>query len=690
VVEDFAMKNTVVVVQARMSSARFPGKMLARLRDVPLIELVCRRAALAKHVREVIVATSDQKEDDPLEAAVVAAGFRAFRGSLDDVLARFAGAARFAKAEVVVRVTGDCPLVDPDLLDAMLERFATGDLDYLSNVSPPTYPDGLDLEIMRMSALEEVAEKATTTHQREHVTAYFREHPGEFRLENVKNPAGDQSAHHWSVDRPEDLALVSEVLAATNLDSPRLHDLIAAVSKRPDLDARSQRGRNRNEGAIKTYLADLEKRHPRPNIARSNALWERAAKLIPAGTQTLSKGPSQFVRGFAPKYLVRGKGCHVWDADGNEFIDYPMGLGPVSLGHGHPEVVAAVARQLQDGTAFSLMHPLEIELAERVTKMVPCAEMVRFGKNGSDATSACIRAARAKTGRKQIARCGYHGWQDWSIDRSYGIRARGVPEDVLRLTTPFPYNDLPALERVLQGEPCAAVILEPVAAVPPAPGYLKGVRDLATRYGAVLVFDEVITGFRYARGGAQEHFGVTPDLASMGKGVANGLPLALVVGKREFMAPFEEIFFSFTFGGETASLAAAMATLDVMEREGYWAHVWRQGQKLQDGYRALAKEYGLAASTDCAGMPPWTVVTFADTDGWSSLQLKTLFQQEMLRHGVLFSGSQFISLSHGDDDIARTLAAYREAMKTLRFALDCHGVDAMTLGDPIELVFRRA
>jgi glutamate-1-semialdehyde 2,1-aminomutase/spore coat polysaccharide biosynthesis protein SpsF len=680
---------TAVVVQARMSSSRFPGKMLTPLRGTPLAVFVCQRAAEAKRVNTVILATSDQADDDPLADAVKKAGFAVHRGSLNDVLDRFAGAARAAAADVVVRVTGDCPLLDPDLLDSMLEEFEKGEYDYFSNVSPPTFPDGLDLEIMRRRSLEVVEKKAASGHQREHVTPYFREHPGEFRLGNRTWRGGDASMFRWSVDRAEDLALVSDLLAACKTSSPRLDDLLAAVEAHPELRARSSH-RDRNEGALKTFLADLEAKKPRPKIDRSNELWERGKKLIPAGTQTLSKGPTQFVRGFAPKYLARGKGSHVWDVDGNEYIDYPMGLGPISLGHGHPEVVRAVTAQMEQGTAFTLMHPLEVELAERLVKIVPCAERVRFGKNGSDATSACIRAARAKTGRKHVARCGYHGWQDWSIDRSYGIRSRGVPEDVMNLTLPFPYNDLPALEKVLQSTPCAAVILEPVAATPPAEGYLKGVRELATKYGAVLVFDEVITGFRYARGGAQEYFGVTPDLASMGKGVANGLPLALVVGKAEFMEPFEEVFFSFTFGGETASLAAAMATLDVMERENYWAHVWKQGAKLQDGFRALAKEYGLEKTADCAGMPPWTVCIFTDTAGFSSLQIKSLFQQEMIRNGILFSGSQFISLSHSDEDITKTLDAYREAMKVLRFALDCTAVDKMTLGEPIELVFRRA
>ena len=681
--------RTCAIVQARSSSARFPGKVLASLAGEPLVIAILKRLAMCKRLDAALLATSTAPEDDELARAVESAGFPVHRGSLDDVLTRVLDAARVAEADVVVRVTGDCPLVDPETLDAMLERFAGGDLDYLSNVSPPTFPDGLDLEIMRRSALETAEREARPGHQREHVTPFLRENPQRFRIGNHANPAGDESSFRWCVDVPRDLETVATLVEATGERYPSLASLRRVLAERPELAARCTAD-SRNTGAVASYLADLERQAPRPRIERSNELWERGRRLIPAGTQTLSKGPSQFCEGFGPKYLVRGLGSHVWDADGNELIDFPMALGAVSLGHARPEVIEAITRQLQSGASFSLMHPLEIELAERVCEMVPCAEQVRFGKNGSDATSACIRAARAKTGRKHVARCGYHGWQDWSIDRSYGIRARGVPEDVLALTRPFPFNDLAALERVLDETPCAAVILEPVGAVVPAPGYLEGVRELATRYGAALVFDEVISGFRYARGGAQEHFGVTPDLCAMGKGVANGLPLSIVCGTREFMAPFDEIFFSFTFGGETTALAAALATLEVMEKEDFWSHAWRLGTRLQDGYRAAAREFGMSEITDCVGLPPWTVVTFVDHGRWTSLHLKTLFQQEMLRRGVLFSGSQFICLAHDDADIDRTIAAYADAMRTLRFALDSSLVDALTLGKTNELIFRRS
>ena len=681
--------DVAVVIQARMSSSRFPGKMLAGVgpQQVPLAVWVCRRAAAAGF--PVVLATSTDPGDDPLAQAVEAAGYRVFRGSLDDVLARFTAAAISTGAEVVVRITGDCPLVDPDVLREVVGALWAN--AYASNVAPPSFPDGLDCEVIRVAALRAAVAEATERHEREHVTPFVRERPGRFPSVNVTHSGSDRSDLHWSVDRPDDLAVINELLAETGVPDPRLADLLAAADRRPDLIARSKTQRA-NEGAIATFTAAMEARAPRPSIAESERLWKRSEGLIPAGTQTLSKGPTQWVRGVAPKYLARGQGSHVWDVDGNEFIDYPMGLGPVTLGHGHPAVVEAVTKVLKDGTAFSLMHPLEITLAEKIREVVPCAQgdgMVRFGKNGSDATSACIRAARAKTGRTYIARHGYHCWQDWSIESTYGVRAKGVPPEITAQTTTFPYNDLEALERVLKSRAHAAIIMEPVNLTPPKPGYLEGVRELATRYGAVLIFDEVITGFRYARGGAQEYFQVTPDLCAMGKGLGNGLPIAVVCGKKEFMAPFDEIFFSFTFGGETAGLAAALATLEVMERHDYWGHVWKQGAKLQDGYRRLAKEFGLAHLTDCAGMPPWTIVTFTDQPKWTGLQMKTLLQQEMLRRGVLFSGSQFLSLSHSDADIDHTVDAYREAMRVLRTALDLNAVDALTKGQCNEVIFRR-
>ena len=424
-------------------------------------------------------------------------------------------------------------------------------------------------------------------------------------------------------------------------------------------------------------------------LERSLALKARAARRIPTLAQTFSKAPTQFVQGVAPVYLERGAGSHVWDVDGNEYIDYPMALGPVILGHNEPAVTAAAIAQLERGIAFSLPHPLELELAELLVEVIPCAEMVRFGKNGSDATTGAIRAARALTGRDLIACCGYHGWQDWFIGTT--SRARGVPAAVRALTRVFRYNDLASLEQIFAEHPgqVAAVILEPVGVVPPQPGFLEGVRELTHRQGALLIFDEVVTGFRLALGGAQQLFGVTPDLACFGKALGNGFPISAVVGRAEVMAIFDEIFFSFTFGGDALALAAALATVRLLQEEPVIPHLWKQGQVLQEGYNALAAEFGLEQITRCVGLPPRTVVTFQDEQGAEALVFKSLFQQECLKRGILFSGSQNLCYRHSDEDIATTLAVYREAMAVLAEAVARGDALDRLEGPVVEPVFRR-
>jgi len=293
----------------------------------------------------------------------------------------------------------------------------------------------------------------------------------------------------------------------------------------------------------------------------SEEMLARALKVIPLGTQTFSKSRTQYPHGVSPFFMSKGQGSHLWDVDGNEYIDFISSLAAVTLGYRDPDVDAAVKAQLEDGVIFSLPSPLEIKVSEKIVEMVPCAEMVRFGKNGSDATTGAIRVSRAYTGREHVAVCGYHGWQDWYIGST--PRNLGVPKCTQELTHAFVYNDVESLRAIFDAYPdqVAAVILEPAGPVLPAEGFLEAVRDLTHERGAVLVFDETITGFRLALGGAQEYFGVTPDLATFGKGLANGYPVSAVAGKAEIMQLMEEVFFSFTFGGELLSLDYAAVVL---------------------------------------------------------------------------------------------------------------------------------
>ncbi|HZF14066.1 MAG TPA: aminotransferase class III-fold pyridoxal phosphate-dependent enzyme [Thermoanaerobaculia bacterium] len=428
-----------------------------------------------------------------------------------------------------------------------------------------------------------------------------------------------------------------------------------------------------------------------PTIERSDAWYTRALDLIPAATQTLAKGPGQYVRGVAPKYLERGKGCHVWDVDGNEYLDYQMGIGPISLGYAYERVDAAICEQLARGITFSLMHPLEVEVAELVRDLVPNAEAVRFSKTGCDVTSAAVRLARAYTGRERVLCCGYHGWHDWYV--AVTDRAAGIPDAVRDLTATFEYNDLGSLLRAIDSD-TACVILEPTVFAAPRDGFLVELKRICASAGALLVFDEMWTGFRLALGGAQERFGVEADLACFSKAIANGMPLSVLTGRREVMELLDkEVFFFTTFGGEALSLAAAKATLLEMREKGVPAQLAHQGRKLKDGYNAIAAELGLAY-TRCVGFDCRSMVTFDGISGVSGgmgdpLEMKSLVQQELIQRGILWGGFHNLSFSHSDEDVEHTLAAYREVLQILDAAVTSGSVRQALRGEPVEPVFRR-
>lgn len=402
---------------------------------------------------------------------------------------------------------------------------------------------------------------------------------------------------------------------------------------------------------------------------QSEALLARALKTIPLASQTFSKSKTQYPFGVSPYFIERGQGCRVWDVDGNEYIDFVSSLASITLGYNDPDVTTAVRAQLDDGVIFSLPHRLEMEVAERLVDMVPCAEMVRFGKNGSDATSGAIRLARAFTGRERVAVCGYHGWQDWYIGST--ARHRGVPQAVRELTHSFAYNDLAALQALLEAHPgeFASVIIEPMNVVEPAPGYLASVRELAHQHGALLVFDETITGFRFANGGAQEYFGVTPDLATFGKGLANGYPVSAIAGRADVMHLMEEIFFSFTFGGETLSLAAAAATLDKLRREPVTTTLAARGEQLRTGLNTLIEQHALSEWLSCTGHPSWTFLVVKDAPGCTLWEAKTLLMQELLARGILWIGTHNLNYAHSAADIAALLKAYAEVLPLLKRAI---------------------
>ena len=417
-------------------------------------------------------------------------------------------------------------------------------------------------------------------------------------------------------------------------------------------------------------------------------LLRRAEAAVPGQAQTFSKSWTQYPRGVAPVFAERADGGYVWDVDGRRYIDWPMALGPLLLGHNHPGVNQAVRERLSDGVAFSLPTRIELELAERLIAWFPFAERVRFGKNGSDATSGAVRAARAFTGRDIVLCCGYHGWQDWFIGST--TRNVGVPKAVADLTKPFPFNDTPALEDLLADHAgkVAAIIMEPMGVVEPAEGYLEAVRELATKHGAVLVFDECWTGFRIHLQGAYGRFGVAPDLACFGKAMGNGFPISAVLGRADIMDVFEEAFFSFTFGGDLLGMTAANATLDVLEAEPVLERVDALGVALIDGMREQIERHGLANNVAVVGYPARHVIEFRD-DGCDGLLLKSVFQQEGLLRGILAAAWHAPSYAHSDQDVAETLTVYDQSFAAIAQGIAEGNLETLLLGRQVEPVFRK-
>ena len=389
-------------------------------------------------------------------------------------------------------------------------------------------------------------------------------------------------------------------------------------------------------------------------VDESWKLYDRACEVIPMATQTHSKAPRDALRGVEPCFIVRGQGCRLWDLDGNEYIDFRCALGPIALGYRFPAVDEAVHRQLDSGIVFSYPHPLEVEVAEKLVQVIPCAESVRFIKTGGEAMAATHRLARGYTGRDHLLTCGYHGWVNTTS-------ARGVPEAIRSTYTGLPWGDVAPYEQAFaeRGDQIAAVS---VACSYPdmelGHQFLPALRSLTDKHGALLIFDEIVTGFRLRVGGAQEYFGVTPDLAVFAKGISNGVPLSCYLGRREVMDVVKDVVISSTFGGDTLGLAAAKAVLETHEREDVIGTIWARGEQLHKGFADLAQRHGIEAGFQ--GLPPTGQLNFATSD------LFQRFNAEVLKRGLIIYNVCYPNYSHTEGDVAQALQAMEEALLVMK------------------------
>lgn len=635
--------KTVAIVQARMGSTRLPDKVMKLINGTPMIELLLTRLSRSQQLDQIVLATSVDPRNKSMSDHVRQLGYAVETGSENDVLDRYLLAARASKADIIVRITGDCPLVDPALVDEAVRRFKSADVDYLCNTSPPSYPDGLDIEVFYSNALERAAAQTDSSYDHEHVTPYLRESV-HFRQTSMQCEQ-DHSALRWTVDEPADLEVISAVFQHF---APDIHfgwqEVLSLQKFRPKLFEANQKIA-RNQGAT---------------MGTGQKLWKRAKQVIPGGNMLLSKRVEMFLPEQWPAYFSKAKGCKVWDMDGQEYIDMSiMGIGTNILGYGHPEVDAAVQQTVFAGNMSTFNCPEEVYLAEKLVQIHPWADMVRLARSGGEANAIAIRIARAASGKDKVAVCGYHGWHDWYLSANLGddenlaghllpgLEPKGVPQNLRGTVFPFNYNNYAELETLVNTHDIGVIKMEVVRNTGPEDNFLHKVRKLATDRGIVLIFDECTSGFRQTFGGLHKMYGVEPDMAMFGKALGNGYGITATIGRREIMEAAQSTFISSTFWTERIGPTAALKTLEVMERLKSWDTITQTGLAIRQKWQQLAEKHGL--KIEHWGLPALTGFTFQSPN---ALAYKTLITQKMLSNGYLAGNSVYVCTEHTPEVIS--------------------------------------
>lgn len=699
------MKKVIAITQARYGSSRLPGKVLLTIDGKSLLEIHLKRILKSKRIDKLILATTHEERASELIGIANALGVESYQGSTQDVLDRFYQAAKSHQPEWVVRITSDCPLIDAEIIDSIIHHCIQQNLDYCSNTLHPTYPDGLDVEVFKFTALERAWANATAVSDREHVTPYIWSNSdfkggGIFKSDNVVTPK-DYSLIRLTVDQQEDFDLIKKLIQELGVERSWI-EYVHYLENNAHVSVINS-SIKRNEGYMqskKTKLRSIT------NFSNSDLYRSKIHNLIPGGAHTYSKGDDQFPA-LSPAAISHGKGSHVWDIDGNEYLDCSMGLTSVSLGHAYEAVVERVKNELDNGVNFQRPSVLEKEMAEKFLSLVPGHDMVKFAKNGSIVTTAAVKLARAYTGRKLVAFPGDHpfySYDDWFIGKT--ACNLGVPEEIANLSVTFKSCSIDSLRDLFMKYPdqIACVIMEPeknacgngCSCSLSVGEFLKQAIALAHEHGALFIIDEMITGFKTALPGSIVKYGVTPDMATWGKGIANGFSFCALTGKKEVMelggirnTGKEKVFLiSTTHGGETHALAAGLATIEQYLKKDVISHLHRIGDSLIQKCKEVISKHDLAGYVEvipCNWMP---VFMFRNRKKEICPGMRTFAMQEMIKRGVLFQGAFVPCFSHTQEDVDYLAEAFDETLTEYKKALE-QGYEAFLVGEPAKPVFRK-
>ena len=626
-----------IIIQARMGSTRLPNKVMKKINGQTLIELLIKRLSGSRLIEDIIFAIPKSSANNILSNHIISKGLKVFKGSENNVLRRYYQCAKKYHVENIIRITSDCPVSDIKIIEKLIKKFKLSDLDYISNTMPPSFPDGLDVEIFTYKSLETANKYAKSTFDKEHVTSYIR-NSSKFKKYNLRNSL-DLSNLRLTVDEKEDFKVIKNIFSYFH---PRIDFSLKEILQL----------KQKNPKIFKANLIHIRdgglKKSP------EQKLWDRAKNIIPGGNMLLSKNPNLFLPEKWPTYYSKAKGCHIWGIDKKKYTDMSiMGVGTNILGYGNEEVDEAVKKVVKDGNLSTLNCPEEVHLAEKLVEMHSWSDMAKFARTGGEANAIAIRIARTSAKNDKVAICGYHGWHDWYLSANLhdkknlnehllkGLETKGVPKNLKNTVFPFKYNNIDEVKNIIKKHNVGTIKMEVSRNEDPKNNFLKKIRKLADENGIILIFDECTSGFRETFGGIHKKYKVNPDIAIFGKALGNGYAITAVIGRKKYMEKATSTFISSTFWTERIGSAAALKTLEVMERTKSWKIITKNGMGIKDQWNKLAKKYDLEISQ--YGIPALAGYAFKSKNAQI---YKTFITQEMLKKDFLALTAVFSCVDH--------------------------------------------
>jgi len=639
-------KKIVAIIQARLTSSRFPKKILQKIENETLIELLIRRLKKSKYLDKIVLAIPNNEKNRLLRNKI-SKNIKIFSGSENDVLDRYFQAAKRFKAKTIVRICGDCPLIDPKVVDKVVNFYEKNNFDYVSNTIKPTYPDGLDVEVFNFETLKTAWMKAKSNADREHVTKFIINNK-EFKKKNISYKE-NLSKLRLTVDEKIDLEQIKQIYyklkKIKNFGVEEINKLYKKNSKIFKINSKIKR----NEGSV---------------LSTGQKLWKRAKNIIPGGNMLLSKRPEMYLPNKWPTYYSRAKGCYIWDMDNVKYTDLSlMSVGTNIMGYANSKIDNAVIKSIKKSNMSTFNCPEEIYLTEKLLDMHPHFHMARYARTGGEANSIAIRIARASSGEDKVAICGYHGWHDWYLSANHnskekkgilkdhllpGLSTNGVPKNLKNTTYPFMFNDYKTLEAICNKNKIGVIKMEIFRNFPPKNNFLKKVRNLATKKNIVLIFDECTSGFRETFGGLHLKYKINPDICILGKALGNGFPITTILGTKKIMESAQNTFISSTFWTERNGYVAGLKTLEEMEKIKSWNFITKQGKKLKLKLSKLGKKHNLKLKISGLSSCPSFIINSND---W--VKYKTYITQELLDQRILGANTIYLSICHNDRIIQR-------------------------------------